>query len=117
MSASFWRAGCWLLAALAGAPANAAPAEFNVRAFHAAGDGVALDTPALQGALDACAAAGGGRVVLPPGTYLSGTLHLRDHVELHLDQGARLLGTTNLAGYEPFAGNPPACRATTGTAA
>ncbi len=104
MSASFWRAGCWLLAALAGAPANAAPAEFNVRAFHAAGDGMALDTPALQGALDACAAAGGGRVVLPPGTYLSGTLHLRDNVELHLDQGARLLGTTNLAGYEPFAG-------------
>ncbi len=49
-------------------------------------------TAAIQAALDACAAAGGGRVVVPaPGRYLCGSIFLRSHVELHLEAGATLL--------------------------
>ncbi len=82
------------------------PARFNVCDFGARGDGQTLDTPALQAAVDACAAAGGGQVWLPPGRYLSGTIHLRSRLTLWLDAGARLIGTTNLTEYRHPA--PPA---------
>ena len=72
---------------------------FNVTRFGAVGDGVNLDTEAIQSAIDACTKAGGGNVILPAGTYLSGTLMLRDHVNLHLQEGATLLGSTNLGDY------------------
>lgn len=62
----------------------------------ARGDGVANDTLALQRTMDACAAAGGGAVVLSPGhTFLSGTLTLRPHVELHLAGGSTLRTSPN----------------------
>lgn len=51
----------------------------------------------IQKAIDDCHAAGGGRVVLPAGTYLCGTVIMKDHVELHLEQGATILGSTNPA--------------------
>lgn len=81
---------------------NAAPSSskvFNVRDHGAAGDGQALDTGAVQRALDACGEAGGGRVLLSPGTYLCATLHLRSGVELHLEEGAVLLGTPDKDAY------------------
>ena len=78
-------------------------AAIDVRAFGAIGDGVAKDTAALQRAIDACAATGG-RVVVPPGTYLTGSIWLKDGVELHLQEGATLLGSPDLADYnEPDA--------------
>ncbi len=80
--------------------------RFNVRDFGATGDGRSLDTAALQAALDACAQAGGGQVLFPPGHYLSGTLRLRSRVTLWLEAGARLIGATNLAAYHHPA--PPA---------
>jgi hypothetical protein len=92
-------------AACAGQAAEA-PARFNIRDFGARGDGQTPDTAALQTALDACAQAGGGQVLLPPGRYLSGTVHLRSRVALWFDAGARLIGTTNLAEYRQPA--PPA---------
>jgi polygalacturonase len=81
--------------------AISAPAQnqINVRERGATGGGQALDTAAIQEAIDACAAGGGGQVLFPPGRYLSGTIHLRSGVTLHLDAGARLIGTTNLAQY------------------
>ncbi len=72
---------------------------FNVTRFGAVGDGGKLDTEAIQSAIDACTQAGGGNVILPAGTYLSGTLMLRDNVNLHLQEGATLLGSTNLEDY------------------
>ena len=72
---------------------------YNVRDFGAVGDGVTLDTAAIQGAVDACAAAGGGRVTLPAGRYLSGSVFLKSHVELHLEMGAVLRGSTDLDDY------------------
>jgi polygalacturonase len=49
----------------------------NVRDFGAAGDGQALDTAAIQAAIDACAARGGGTVLVPAGGYVTGSLFLR----------------------------------------
>src|SRR5512140_907760 len=76
--------------------AEAAAHQFNVQAHGAVGDGVTLDTAAINRAVDACAQSGGGEVLLPAGRFLSGTIHLRSHVTLVLSPGARLIGTTNL---------------------
>ena len=65
----------------------------------AAGDGVTLDTHAIQAAIDRCGATGGGAVVLPPGRYLTGTLRLRDRVTLSLEAGSVLLGSMRLEDY------------------
>ena len=74
-------------------------ADFNVRTFGAKGDGTTKDTAAVQRALDACAKAGGGRVTVPPGIYLLGSVYLGDHTEFHLQEGATLLGSPDLADY------------------
>ena len=50
---------------------------FDVKKYGAKGDGQTNDRHAIQAAVDACRDAGGGTVVLPPGTYLSGTIWLR----------------------------------------
>jgi polygalacturonase len=80
---------------------NGSSGVFNVREYGARGDGQALDTAALQKAIDACAASGGGRVYFPPGRYLSGTLFLKSRVAVHLENGATLLGSRRLEDYPP----------------
>ncbi len=75
------------------------PSGYNVTRFGAVGDGEILNTEAIQSAIDACSASGGGTVTFPAGNYLSGTLMLRDHVNLHLQEGATLLGSTNPEDY------------------
>lgn len=67
--------------------------------FGAVADGRTVNTTAIQAAVDACAAGGGGMVLVPPGTFVTGTIWLRDHVELHLEKGAVLLGSPNLDDY------------------
>ena len=62
----------------------------NVRDFGAAGDGVTLDTSALQKALDT-----GEIVKFPAGTYLTGTIYLRSGGGIHLEKGATILGTND----------------------
>jgi len=88
----------WLMAFASTVPAFAAT-TFDIRAQGAKGDGATPDTAAIQAAIDTCRDAGGGQVLFPAGRYLSGTIHLRSGVALHLDSGARLTGTTNLAHY------------------
>ena len=64
---------------------------FNVKDFGATGIKDDLAQEAVQKAVDACAAAGGGTVLFPPGDYTSGTIHLRSRVRLYLEGGARVL--------------------------
>jgi len=82
------------------------PACFDVRDFGALGDGKTNDAPALQRAIDACAQQGGGTVVLHNGTFLSGTVRLQSHVELHLTSTAVLLGIGDLRQYTQDAHTP-----------
>ena len=72
---------------------------FNVRERGAIGDGQTLDSAAIQSAIDACAAQGGGSVYLPAGQYVTGSLFLRSNISLHLDSGAVILGSENPADY------------------
>ena len=71
--------------------ANAASADYNVKDYGAKGDGTSLDHLAINKAIDAAVAAGGGRVVLPSGTYLCGSIRLKSNVELHITPGATIL--------------------------
>ncbi|HCN84987.1 MAG TPA: exo-poly-alpha-D-galacturonosidase [Sphingobacteriaceae bacterium] len=84
---------------------------FNVRAYGAVGDGKNLDSPFINKAIDACAQAGGGTVLLPAGTYLSGSIRLKSNINLLIDAGATILGAPQeMNAYdssEPFP-NPPA---------
>src|SRR5262249_17557706 len=59
----------------------------------AKGDGTTLDTAALQSAVDACHADGGGTVLVPAGTFVIGTVELKSHITLHLAASGKLLGS------------------------
>ena len=75
------------------------PQHFNVISFGAVGDGVAVETDAIQAAIDACHDAGGGILRVPAGNYQIGTIELKSNVTLSLDYGANLLGSINKADY------------------
>ena len=64
-----------------------------------------VQTQAIQSAIDACFLAGGGRVSVPAGVFLTGGLRLRSHVELHLERGAILRGSRDPADYDTFRGD------------
>lgn len=66
---------------------------YDIRAFGAKGDGVAIDTKALQAAIDACTADGGGIVEIPAGTWLIGTVELKTNVTLRIAAGGTLMGS------------------------
>jgi len=68
---------------------------YNVKKYGAKGDGKNLDTRAIDKAIDAAAAAGGGTVWFPAGDYLSVTIHLKSNVALYIDQGATIVAATN----------------------
>src|SRR6202789_584372 len=67
------------------------PILFDIRTYGAVGDGKAVDTPAINKAIEAAAAAGGGTVLFPAGTWLCFSIHLKSHVTLYLAQGATIL--------------------------
>ncbi len=86
--------------ALVSAGREAAQARvFNIKNHGAIGDGVAMETDAIQKTIDACHAAGGGIVRVPAGDFQIGTIRLKSNVTLSLDHGANLLGSTNMADY------------------
>ena len=77
---------------------------YNVRAFGAKGDGKALDSPAINKAIDAAAAAGGGTVFIPAGTYRSFSIRLKSNITLYFDQGSTLVAASPNDGdgrYDP----------------
>jgi polygalacturonase len=91
-------------------PAWAAPiGGFDVRAYGARGDGTSLDTDAINAAIAAASAAGGGTVHFPAGRYLSFSIRLQSHVTLHLDAGSVLIAADPADGqgrYDPAEPNP-----------
>jgi polygalacturonase len=76
----------------------------NVLDFGAVGDGRTLCTGAIQAAINACGAAGGGKVFVPAGKYLTGPIFLKSNLELEVMAGASLLGSTNFADYPTIPG-------------
>ena len=79
------------VAAMPGAGTNAI---FDVKAYGAIGDGTTLDTPAINKAIEAANASGGGTVRFPSGAYLSYSIHLRNNVALYLEPGAAILAAS-----------------------
>jgi polygalacturonase len=94
-------AGCASSAAPASNPPAPAPNDdrlagarvFNIRDFGASGDGVTLDTAAIQAAIDACTKDRGGTVLVPAGTFVIGTVELKANVTLHIAAQGKLLGS------------------------
>ena len=76
--------------------------DFDITSFGARPDAQTLATSALNAAITACHEAGGGRVVVPPGRFLTGALRLRSNVDLHVSQGATLAFHTDPRQYLPL---------------
>ena len=70
---------------------GSAEAIYDVRRFGATGDGKTVDSPAINKAIEAIAAAGGGTLVFPAGTYVCFSIHLKSHVDLWLQSGCTIL--------------------------
>ena len=62
--------------------------DYNVRSFGAVGDGKNLDSPAINTAIESAFSNGGGKIIVPAGIYLCGSIHLKSNIELHLLPGA-----------------------------
>jgi len=76
--------------------------DFDITNFGAVGDGETDARPAIQAAIDKAAGSGGGRIILPKGTWLSkGPVHLESRIELHLEEGAVLRFGPDPADYLP----------------
>lgn len=76
--------------------------NFNIRNYGAVADGKTLNTAAIQAAINACHEAGGGRVIVEGGTYMTGTIVLKGNVDLHLEVNAVLLGSPRCEDYPEF---------------
>jgi polygalacturonase len=72
---------------------------FSITEFGAVGDGKTLNTTMIQKAIDRCASSGGGTVYVPAGVFMTGTLQLRSHVNLHIESGGVLKGSGKLEDY------------------
>ena len=74
---------------------------FPVTRFGAAGDGTTDCTQAFAAAIAACNRAGGGHVIVPPGQFFTGAIHLLSHVDLHLEAGSTILFSQDPNAYLP----------------
>lgn len=75
---------------------------FSVMDYGSVADGVFDNTKSFEDAIKACSQNGGGKVLIPKGKYFSGPIHLEDNVNLHLDDGAEILFSTNPKDYYPL---------------
>lgn len=81
--------------------AEAKNGVYDIREYGAKNDTIQLSTKAIQSAIDECNANGGGTVLVAGGGYKTGSIVLRSGVNLHIEAGATLYGSTNLADYAP----------------
>jgi hypothetical protein len=82
-----------------GEAGGAKPTEHRITDHGARTRRGEMSTTAIQAAIDACHAAGGGRVRIPPGRFTTGALRLKSHVHLYLEEGAILQGSSNWQDY------------------
>ena len=75
--------------------------DYNIMDYGARQDTTVLSTQALQQAIDDCSKAGGGRVLVPTGSYKIGSIILKSNVHLYLEHGATIYGSTDLKDYLP----------------
>jgi polygalacturonase len=74
---------------------------FDVKTFGATGDGKTLDTTAINKAIAAASAAGGGTVYFPAGSYLSGSIPMASNIAIFLDQGSKIEASADPKDYDP----------------
>jgi polygalacturonase len=74
--------------------------EYLITSFGAVADGVTNNAQSIQKAIDQASNDGGGKVIIPPGNFASGVIFLKSNVDLHLQQGARLLGSVKRKDYD-----------------
>lgn len=97
MNRRFFRVAClWAATTL-----TLTAQTFNPLDYGAVGDGRTASTVAIQRAIDDCRGHGGGTVLIPAGTYLTGTLRVYSNMRLQLEPGATLLGSRRLEDYDP----------------
>ena len=89
--------------------------DFLITDFGAVSNLQSNSTMGIQKAIDECSRQGGGRVVVPSGQFCMGTIVLRSNVELHLEHGATLYGSTQLKDYLPMKSNYVSLRTQTTT--
>ena len=73
--------------------------SYSIADFGAIGDDQTKNTKAIQAAIDMCHGSGGGQVVVPPGIFVTGSIFLKDNVDLHLLPGAELKGSPDIEDY------------------
>ena len=96
--------GVFLIAVFSalGVSSRGATAPYLVTEHGAVGDGATVNTKAIQGTIDLCAAAGGGVVVVPKGVFVSGALYFKPGVNLEVQREAVLKSTTVMADFPPL---------------
>ncbi len=75
--------------------------SLNITDFGAIADGETLNTEAIVKAIDSISKLGGGKVIIPSGNFLTGPIHLKSNVNLHLEEGANVLFTKDKEAYLP----------------
>ena len=83
----------------AGAQTRSRPASYNILDYGAVSSKSVNSQGAIQRAIEACAQAGGGQVLVPAGTFATATIYLRDNIDLHLASGATLYALPDSALY------------------
>jgi polygalacturonase len=78
---------------------SSAPARFPITSYGAIGDGKTLNTRPIQSAIDTCAKAGGGDLVIPKGTFITGSIFLKQGVNLLIEKDGVLKGSQNTNDY------------------
>lgn len=73
--------------------------SFNILDFGARGDGITMNTKAINKAVETCNKKGGGTVLIPPGTFVTGTVVLLSNVDFHFEPGAILIGSRDTSDY------------------
>jgi polygalacturonase len=78
---------------------NLCAREYNITGYGSISDTTVLSTKAIQAAIDDCSRNNGGKVIIPAGSYLTGTLYFKSNVTILLEQGATLYGSAHLSDY------------------